>query len=167
MNSEITGKIIIVGDNIDTDQIYPGCYLALTDPKEIGGHCRFLRPHLLPQCHQSGPGACHLQGHQQKGARWAGPHPGFCQGRRHRAGDGRALPLRGAGRTGHENSSRRGHQAPDARPLRQGKGGVTYAPVRPFAIASCRRPHNCSVGAGCFHQSVLRTRRPTLRTMIA
>lgn len=36
MNSEITGKIIVVGDNIDTDQIYPGCYLALTDPKEIG-----------------------------------------------------------------------------------------------------------------------------------
>lgn len=30
MNSEITGKIIVVGDNIDTDQIYPGCYLALT-----------------------------------------------------------------------------------------------------------------------------------------
>ena len=40
MNSEITGKIIVVGDNIDTDQIYPGCYLALTDPKEIGSHCR-------------------------------------------------------------------------------------------------------------------------------
>ena len=39
MNSEITGKIIIVGDNIDTDQIYPGCYLALTNPKEIGSHC--------------------------------------------------------------------------------------------------------------------------------
>ena len=39
MNSEITGKIIVVGDNIDTDQIYPGCYLALTDPKEIGSHC--------------------------------------------------------------------------------------------------------------------------------
>ena len=39
MNSEITGKIIVMGDNIDTDQIYPGCYLALTDPKEIGSHC--------------------------------------------------------------------------------------------------------------------------------
>lgn len=39
MNSKITGKIIVVGDNIDTDQIYPGCYLALTDPKEIGSHC--------------------------------------------------------------------------------------------------------------------------------
>ena len=39
MNSEITGKIIVVGDNVDTDQIYPGCYLALTDPKEISSHC--------------------------------------------------------------------------------------------------------------------------------
>ena len=39
MNSEITGKIIVVGDNVDTDQIYPGCYLALTDPKEISSNC--------------------------------------------------------------------------------------------------------------------------------
>lgn len=39
MNSEITGKIIVLGDNIDTDQIYPGCYLALTNPAEIGSHC--------------------------------------------------------------------------------------------------------------------------------
>ena len=39
MEMKMTGKIIVVGDNIDTDQIYPGCYLALTDPKEIGSHC--------------------------------------------------------------------------------------------------------------------------------
>ena len=39
MQEVFTGKIIVVGDNIDTDQIYPGCYLALTDPKEIGSHC--------------------------------------------------------------------------------------------------------------------------------
>ena len=39
MDTKVTGKIIVVGDNIDTDQIYPGCYLALTDPKEIGSHC--------------------------------------------------------------------------------------------------------------------------------
>lgn len=39
MNTEITGKIIVLGDNVDTDQIYPGCFLALTDPKEIGSHC--------------------------------------------------------------------------------------------------------------------------------
>lgn len=39
MEKKLTGKIIIVGDNIDTDQIYPGRFLALTDPKEIGSHC--------------------------------------------------------------------------------------------------------------------------------
>lgn len=39
MDTKVTGKIIVVGDNIDTDQIYPGCYLAITDPKEIGSHC--------------------------------------------------------------------------------------------------------------------------------
>ena len=39
MKTEITGKIIVVGNNIDTDQIYPGCFLALTDPAEIGSHC--------------------------------------------------------------------------------------------------------------------------------
>ena len=44
MNSEITGKIIVVGDNIDTDQIYPGCYLALTDPKEIGSCLLYTSP---------------------------------------------------------------------------------------------------------------------------
>ena len=31
MNSEITGKIIVVGDNIDTDQIYPGCFNGYLD----------------------------------------------------------------------------------------------------------------------------------------
>ena len=36
MDTKITGRIIVVGDNIDTDQIYPGRYLAITDPKEIG-----------------------------------------------------------------------------------------------------------------------------------
>ena len=39
MKSQITGKIIVVGDNIDTDQIYLGRFLAITDPKEIGSHC--------------------------------------------------------------------------------------------------------------------------------
>ena len=39
METKLTGKVIVVGNNIDTDQIYPGCYLALTDPEEIGSHC--------------------------------------------------------------------------------------------------------------------------------
>lgn len=33
------GKVIVVGNNVDTDQIYPGPFLELTDPKEIGSHC--------------------------------------------------------------------------------------------------------------------------------
>ena len=33
------GKIVVVGNNVDTDQIYPGPFLELTDPKEIGTHC--------------------------------------------------------------------------------------------------------------------------------
>ena len=36
METKVTGKIIVVGDNIDTDQIYPGRYLDIVDPKEIG-----------------------------------------------------------------------------------------------------------------------------------
>ena len=39
MNKVFTGKAVVVGDNIDTDQIYPGRFLAITDPKEIGSHC--------------------------------------------------------------------------------------------------------------------------------
>ncbi len=39
MKEEITGKVLILGNNIDTDQIYPGRFLALTDAKEIGRHC--------------------------------------------------------------------------------------------------------------------------------
>lgn len=39
METVLTGKIIVVGSNIDTDQIYPGRFLALTDPSEIGSHC--------------------------------------------------------------------------------------------------------------------------------
>lgn len=39
METKVTGKIIVVGDNIDTDQIYPGRYLDIVDLKEIGSHC--------------------------------------------------------------------------------------------------------------------------------
>ena len=39
MQKKFTGKCIVIGDNIDTDQIYPGRFLAITDPKEIGSHC--------------------------------------------------------------------------------------------------------------------------------
>ena len=33
------GKVVVVGNNVDTDQIYPGTFLELTDPREIGSHC--------------------------------------------------------------------------------------------------------------------------------
>ena len=39
METKLTGLVTIVGDNIDTDQIYPGRFLELTDPVAIGSHC--------------------------------------------------------------------------------------------------------------------------------
>ncbi len=39
MKTILTGKTLVVGNNIDTDIIYPGRFLELTDPKEIGSHC--------------------------------------------------------------------------------------------------------------------------------
>ncbi|HCO48777.1 MAG TPA: 3-isopropylmalate dehydratase, partial [Spirochaetaceae bacterium] len=36
--NKLEGRIYIFGNNIDTDQIYPGRYLELTDHKEIGRH---------------------------------------------------------------------------------------------------------------------------------
>ena len=33
------GPVLTGGNNIDTDIIYPGRFLELTDPKEIGSHC--------------------------------------------------------------------------------------------------------------------------------
>jgi len=34
----VRGKVLKVGDNVDTDAIIPGKYLTLTDPKELGKH---------------------------------------------------------------------------------------------------------------------------------
>ena len=39
MRKEITGKAFVYGNNIDTDQIFPGRYLELVDPQEIAKHC--------------------------------------------------------------------------------------------------------------------------------
>lgn len=39
MKTKLTGTVLVVGNNIDTDIIYPGRFLELTDPKEIGSHC--------------------------------------------------------------------------------------------------------------------------------
>jgi len=44
MTNIIRGKAWVVGDNIDTDQIYHGQYLPLTDPKEMARHAMEFVP---------------------------------------------------------------------------------------------------------------------------
>lgn len=39
MKTKYQAPVLVLGDNIDTDQIYPGRFLDLSDPKEVGGHC--------------------------------------------------------------------------------------------------------------------------------
>jgi 3-isopropylmalate/(R)-2-methylmalate dehydratase small subunit len=39
MEKKIQGKVVVLGNNIDTDQIYPGRFLALVEKEEIGRHC--------------------------------------------------------------------------------------------------------------------------------
>ncbi|HBH11554.1 MAG TPA: 3-isopropylmalate dehydratase [Clostridiales bacterium] len=39
MKTKISGKAIVLGNNIDTDQIYPGRFLEITNPIEIGKRC--------------------------------------------------------------------------------------------------------------------------------
>jgi len=39
MNKILTGKAFVYGNNIDTDQIYPGRYLELVKPEDIARHC--------------------------------------------------------------------------------------------------------------------------------
>lgn len=36
---KVTGKAFVFGNNIDTDQIYPGRYLDLVNPQELAIHC--------------------------------------------------------------------------------------------------------------------------------
>jgi len=38
MEKIVKGRAFVFGANIDTDQIYPGRYLELTDPKDVGKH---------------------------------------------------------------------------------------------------------------------------------
>jgi len=39
MKTIYTAEVRVLGKNIDTDQIFPGHYLELTDPVLIGSHC--------------------------------------------------------------------------------------------------------------------------------
>lgn len=50
MEKIITGKTHIFGDNIDTDQIYPGQFLEIVDPKGIALHClKGARPSFVDE----------------------------------------------------------------------------------------------------------------------
>lgn len=39
METKLKGKVIVLGNNIDTDQIYPGRFLELVEPKDVASHC--------------------------------------------------------------------------------------------------------------------------------
>lgn len=39
MQTTLEGKVLVLSNNIDTDQIYPGRFLDCVDHKEIGSHC--------------------------------------------------------------------------------------------------------------------------------
>ena len=39
MKTNLTGPALVLDNNIDTDQIYPGRFLELVDPAEIGARC--------------------------------------------------------------------------------------------------------------------------------
>ena len=39
MSQVLESKVVVLGNNVDTDQIYPGRFLAIVDPSEIGEHC--------------------------------------------------------------------------------------------------------------------------------
>lgn len=55
METIIKGKTIVLENNIDTDQIYPGRYLAISDPKEVGKYClRGVDESIAPNFPQGG-----------------------------------------------------------------------------------------------------------------
>jgi 3-isopropylmalate dehydratase small subunit len=43
------GRAWKLGDNVDTDQLLPGRYLSLTDPRELASHCL---EDVVPQFHE-------------------------------------------------------------------------------------------------------------------
>jgi len=49
MKEIIRGKVLVLGKNIDTDQIYPGRYLEIVSPEEIGSHCLEGVDPLIPK----------------------------------------------------------------------------------------------------------------------
>lgn len=54
MEQVVTGNAHIFGINIDTDQIYPGRYLEITNKKDIASHCmEGVRPGFAEQVSQN------------------------------------------------------------------------------------------------------------------
>jgi 3-isopropylmalate/(R)-2-methylmalate dehydratase small subunit len=46
----VQGRVWKLGNNVDTDQLAPGRYLSLTDPKELAAHClEGLRPEFAKE----------------------------------------------------------------------------------------------------------------------
>jgi 3-isopropylmalate/(R)-2-methylmalate dehydratase small subunit len=41
METKFSGKVLLLGNNIDTDQIYPGRFLEIVEPGEIGKRCLY------------------------------------------------------------------------------------------------------------------------------
>ncbi|MDR1318158.1 MAG: 3-isopropylmalate dehydratase small subunit [Treponema sp.] len=41
MQTQFNSKVLVLGKNIDTDQIFPGRFLEIVDPKEIGKRCLY------------------------------------------------------------------------------------------------------------------------------
>ncbi|NIM98975.1 MAG: 3-isopropylmalate dehydratase small subunit [candidate division Zixibacteria bacterium] len=56
MLKKFKGKAWVVGDDIDTDQIYHGQYLPLTDPKEMAKHAMEFVPGMEEFAKQVKPG---------------------------------------------------------------------------------------------------------------
>lgn len=55
MQQKILGKAFVFGDNIDTDQIYPGRYLELVEKNDIASHCmEGARPGFTSELKQGG-----------------------------------------------------------------------------------------------------------------
>jgi len=56
MTEKFEGKAWVVGDDIDTDQIYHGQYLPLTDPKQMAKHAMEFVPGMENFAKQVEPG---------------------------------------------------------------------------------------------------------------
>ena len=54
MKKEISGRVWVLGDDVDTDVIYPGKYLPILDPEEMARHALEGEAADFPQRIQAG-----------------------------------------------------------------------------------------------------------------